>query len=278
VAKVFLDYDQAELDRQYEQRGWVPNADQILARWDAAGEAVRARLGAPQVHAYGSGAVEKLELHVPERKPAPLHVHVHGGAWRRLSARQSAFPAPLFVGAGAAYCALDFALLPASTLAEMVAQVARAFEWLHAHAARLGCDPAAIHVSGHSSGAHLAACALERTRVAASALLVSGIYDLLPVRLSARNDYVRLDERLEAELSPIRHVERLACPVFLAWAERDAAEFQRQSREFAAALEKAGRLAGTHVAPGQNHFEVIEQLGVADSALARAALGAMGLS
>ena len=70
-----------------------------------------------------------------------------------------------------------------------------------------------------------------------AALLISGLYDLLPVRLSARNEYVRLDERLEDEYSPIRHVDRIRCPVTVAWAEKEGAEFTRQSKEFAAALE-----------------------------------------
>ena len=76
---------------------------------------------------------------------------------------------------------------------------------------------------GHSSGSHLAACALTRTDGVKQALLVSGIYDLLPVRLSARNEYVRLDEKLEHEYSPIRHADRVGCPVTLAWAEHEAA-------------------------------------------------------
>jgi arylformamidase len=104
------------------------------------------------------------------------------------------------------------------------------------------------------------------------ALLVSGIYDLLPVRLSARNEYVRLDERLEHEYSPIRHADRIACPVTLAWAEHEAAEFARQSREFSSALGLSGWLAEAMVVRGLNHFEIIETLPDPASRLGRAAL------
>ena len=63
--------------------------------------------------------------------------------------------------------------------------------------------------------------------------VVSGIYDLLPVRLSARNDYVRLDEKLEDEYTPDPPRRTgSAVPVTVAWAEHEAAEFARQSREF----------------------------------------------
>ena len=69
-----------------------------------------------------------------------------------------------------------------------------------------------VVLCGHSSGAHLGACALLRLEFVRKALLVSGIYDLLPVRFSVRNEYVRLDERLEHDYSPIRHIERIHVP------------------------------------------------------------------
>jgi arylformamidase len=170
------------------------------------------------------------------------------------------------VDAGAAYVALDFAPLPSITLPEMVGQVCRGIEWVNRH---LATD---IVLCGHSSGSHLAACALTRTDRVKSALLVSGIYDLLPVRLSARNGYVRLDQDLEHEYSPIRHVVRIGCPVTVAWAEHEAAEFFRQSHEFSSALKLAGRLKEALVGERLNHFEIIETLADPASPLGRAAL------
>jgi arylformamidase len=162
--------------------------------------------------------------------------------------------------------ALDFGLLPAVTMDEMVAQVCRGIEWVHRNLCR------DVVLCGHSSGAHLAGCAATRLGFLKAALLVSGIYDLLPVRLSARNEYVRLDERLEHEYSPNRHVRNIRCPVTLAWGEHEAAEFARQSREFAEALRQAGKLEAALVGKGQNHFEIIETLADPASPLGRAAL------
>jgi arylformamidase len=176
------------------------------------------------------------------------------------------FPAETFLAAGAVYAALDFALLPSVTLPEMVGQVCRALQWL-----RENLEPTKLVVCAHSSGAHLAACALTRIEAVDGALLVSGVYDLLPVRLSARNEYVRLDERLEDELSPLRHVERIRCPVTVAWAAKESAEFARQSREFAAAL-----AAPTLIGGGLNHFEIIETLADPRSPLGRAATAMLG--
>jgi arylformamidase len=261
--KIFRDYDQKALDAQYEQRSLVPHADQIIARWGPASDAVRARIGEPRNERYGPSPIETLDVY-GEGKTA--FVFVHGGAWKRQSRRENAFAAEAVVGAGAAYVALDFALLPSVTLPEMVGQVCRGIEWVHRN---LSTD---IVLCGHSSGSHLAACALSRTDGVKSALLVSGIYDLRPVRLSARNEYVRLDDKLEHEYSPIRHADRIGCPVSVAWAEREAAEFYRQSHEFSSALKLTGRLTEALVGKGLNHFEIIETLADPGSPLGRAAL------
>ena len=85
------------------------------------------------------------------------------------------------------------------------------------------------------------------------------------------------DDRIEHELSPMRRLERLACPVTVAYAERDSPEFQRQSREFADALARRGRLRRLVVATALNHFEIPETLASPEGLLGREALGLMGL-
>lgn len=258
MTKVFRDYDQKALDDQYEQRVWVPHAESIIRRYGELSDAVRSRIGEPRTERYGPTPVETLDIYGEGGK---AFVFVHGGAWKRQSKRENAFAAAMIAEAGAAYVALDFALLPTVTLPEMVAQVCRGVEWVHAHLSR------EIVLCGHSSGGHLAACALTRLNFISSGLVVSGIYDLLPVRLSARNDYVRIDERLEHEYSPIRHIDKIRCPVTVAWAEKEAAEFYRQSSEFA---EKLG--APAIIGKGLNHFEIALTLADPHAPLGSAAL------
>ena len=258
MKKVFLDYDQKALDDQYEQRVWVPHADEIIRRYAMESDRVRSRIGGPRTEKYGPSTPETLDIYGSGKQ---AFVFVHGGAWRRQSSREQAFPAEPIIAAGAAYVALNFANLPTVTLPEMVAQVCRGLEWVARNLSR------EIVLFGHSSGGHLGGCALTKTDVVKKAMLVSGIYDLLPVRLSARNDYVRLDERLEHEYSPIRHVERIRCPVTVAWAEKESRDFFRQSKAFA---DKLG--APAMIGEGLNHFEIVETLADPRSPLGRAAL------
>jgi arylformamidase len=283
---VFRDYDQAALDRQYDQRAWAPNAIELINRYAADSAAVRKRLGEPDTYDYGDTRAESLDLFRTHRTPAPVHVFIHGGAWRLLSARDSAFAAETFVRAGAHYVALDFAQLPQASLDQMVGQVRFAIAWLYRYADQFGGDANRIFVSGHSSGAHLAAMVATtdwKARfglpqdVVKGALCCSGIYDLEPVRRSARNDYVQLDETLVEALSPIRHVANLRCPMAVAIGDHESDEFKRQGREFAGSIEGQGVPVEVIEGAGLNHFEIVTTLASPAGLLGRVALHQMGL-
>jgi arylformamidase len=286
-AKVFLDYDQAALDHAYDQPSWAPNMQEVLQRRAAASDAARTRLGAPRSFAYGPTSIERLDLYPTPRPKAPVMVFLHGGAWRGGDARSQAYAAETFVRAGAHGVVPDFATVMDVGLDGMVAQVRRAVAWVVQNAARFGGDPARVYVGGHSSGGHLAGTVLvtdwERdfglpAGVVKGGLCVSGMYDLKAVRLSARSSYVKFDDRIEQDLSPQRHLARLTAPVIVAYAERDSPEFQRQSREFAEALQRAGRLQALVVGAGLNHFEIPETLATPDGLLGGAALELMRLT
>jgi len=258
--KVFREYDQAGLDKQYEQRTFAANADEVIRRYGSLSDKIRVWIGEPETLAYGPTDVEALDLYGKERER--IVAFVHGGAWTRMGKRPSAFAARTFLDAGASYAALGFGLLPSITLPEMVGQVCRALEFL-----REKFKPKKFVLIGHSSGAHLSACALTRISFLDAGLLISGVYDLAPVRLSSRNSYVRIDERLEQEYSPIRYVSQIACPVTVACGENEGPEFFRQSKDLAEKLS-----VPLLVGKGLNHFEMVETLADRRSALARKAL------
>ena len=108
-------------------------------------------------------------------------------------------------------------------------------------------------------------------------MCISGMYDLTPVRLSARSAYVKFDDATVAALSPICHLERLHAPLVVAYGTRETPEFQRRNREFAAAVRAAGKRVQLLVGEHYNHFELPETLGNPYGLLGRAALDLMGL-
>ncbi|MBY0610544.1 MAG: alpha/beta hydrolase [Beijerinckiaceae bacterium] len=280
---VWLDMDQAELDDAYNQIKYAPNMQQIIARYGTASEAARARIGEPKVHAYGEGAAEKLDLFTAKASNAPVHVFVHGGAWRGGEARLYSFLSEMFLAAGVHWIGLDFMTVDDAkgSLTQMTNQVKKALAWVHANASGFGGDPDRIFVSGHSSGAHLAAVAMTtdwRSEFGLAkppvkgAVLCSGMYDMKPVRLSNRSKYVRFDDAMEEAESAARHIARLNVPLVLAYGTRETPEFQRQTRDFAARLDESGKPATLLRGENYNHFEIIETLGNPYGLLGRAAL------
>src|SRR5438132_1601180 len=108
MSKVFLDYDQKALDDAYDQAVYAKNRDQILARFASASRLARERLGEPAQFAYGSAEIEKLYVYKTPSKEAPVNVFIHGGAWRAGLARDYAFPAEMFLRAGAHFAMVEF--------------------------------------------------------------------------------------------------------------------------------------------------------------------------
>jgi arylformamidase len=104
------------------------------------------------------------------------------------------------------------------------------------------------------------------------------MYDLHPVLLSARSSYVVVSPDEIDALSPQRHLERLRCPITVAYGGHESPEFQRQAREFTAALRAASRPVELVYAEGVNHFDMLDLLGAKDGPLAHAALRQMGLA
>jgi arylformamidase len=284
---VWLDMDQKALDDAYDQAVYAPNAEQLRQRREANSEAVRARLGPPRRVAYGDSPIEMLDIYPTRRPNAPILIFVHGGAWRSGLAKDFADSAELFVNAGAHFVVPDFVnvIEAGGSLMPMAEQVRRAVAWVYKNAAGFGGDPNRIHIAGRSSGAHLAGVALITAwkefgvpdNLVKGALLSSGMYDLKPVRLSKRSSYVKFTDEMEHTLSTQRHLDRINCPVVVAYGTYETPEFQRQSRDFAAALKAAGKPAQLLVGVAYNHFELPETFGNPYGLLGRAALEQMGL-
>lgn len=280
---VWMDFDQAALDRAYDQVQWAPNIKTVLNRYVTNSKITRQQIGEPKRLNYGTSGIETLDLFTVQQPKAPIHIFIHGGAWRIGAAHEYSFLAEASLRQGIHFIAPDFINVDQAggNLMPLAEQVIRAIEWVYKNAASFGGDPDQIYLSGHSSGAHLAAVALTTdwkkdfdlpTDVIKGAILVSGIYDLKPVRLSARSSYLSFTDEIENRLSPQRHLHKLATPVALVYGTDESPEFIRQTKDFAAALTNGGKPVELLVGSGYNHFEILETLaspfGIAGRALA----------
>lgn len=287
---VWLGLNQEALDAAYNQSVYAPNLEQVLARCSSNSGLARAVLGEPRRLRYGDGENEELDVYPTDRRDAPIHVFLHGGAWRLGSARDNAFAAEMFVRAGAHFVVPDFSPVQDfdGDLFPMVGQLRRALIWIYQDAREaFGGDPNEIYVSGFSSGGHLAAVLLTTDwsefedvpdDLIKGGLICSGMYDLYPVSLSFRREYVNFSSEVIEELSPLRHLDRVKCPIVVAFGTFETPEFQRQALEFAGALNEAKLPVTLLVGEGYNHFEIIETLANPYNPLGRAALAQMALT
>ncbi len=283
---VFRDYDQQELDAQYNLRARFTDHPKYIGQWQRLGDAEAGKPGWKLDLAYGPTPPEKLDLVVPERaegRRAPLMVFVHGGYWQNLDKRDCRLLAPAFVDAGVAFATINYTLAPVAGMDEIVRQARAAVAWLWRNAPLLGCDPDRIAVAGHSAGGHLAAmlAATDWTKqgglpadLVKASYPVSGIYDLEPIRLSYQNPVLKLDEGTVRRNSPIG-LEPRTRRIILSVGEKEPDEFQRQQEEFAAAWRKKGASVEIVPAAGLHHFDILEKFGDPAHPMGRAALALM---
>jgi arylformamidase len=285
---VWRDMDQKALDDAYDQDVYAPNRPLIVTRRIAASKRTRAILGPPQRVAYGPSEYEQLDIFRAPVAHAPINVFVHGGAWRRNKAADYALQAEPLVRAGAHAVVIDFINVEQSggDLIPMYEQVRRALAWTWRNAETFGGDRERFYISAHSSGSHLSACVLTDgwreeglpENFCKGALLLSGIYDLAPVRLSKRSSYVKFTDAMVEKLSSQRHLAALATPLILAYGTCETPEFQRQTRDFFAAVQTAGKPAALIVGEAYNHFELLETLANPYGLIGRAMLRQMQLA
>jgi arylformamidase len=284
---VWLDMDQQALDDAYDQIVYAPNREQVTLRRIANSVRARAAIGTPERVAYGESEIEKLDIYRTNNANAPVNVFVHGGAWRANRAADYSCLAEPFVRAGAHFVILDFTNVDETggSLFPMVEQVRRAVAWVYNNASKFGGDSGRLYLTAHSSGSHLGGCVVTHdwrkeglpVDILKGAMLGSGMYDLKPVRLSERSKYVKFTDEMEEALSAQRHLDKLNTPLILGYGTCETPEFQRQTRDFHAAVKASGKPVELLVGEGYNHFEMLETLANPYGLLGRAVLAQMRL-
>jgi len=285
---VWMDMDQKELDDAYTQITYAPNRDYMLARCKHNSELARQRLGPPKRLSYGPTQIQGIDHYPTKSGNAPVLVFIHGGAWRAEVAKDYGYCAEMVVDAGAHLLVPDFNNVVElnGDLMAMADQVRRSVAWAYQNAKSYGGDPERFYIAGHSSGGHwmgvLATTDWQKDFGIAPTFIKgvisgSGMYDLKPVRMSVRSSYVKFTDEMEEKLSPQRHLDKLVAPVAVVYGTLETPEFQRQSRDFYAAVKAAGKPATLAVMENYNHFEVMESFGNPYSLFGRAALETMKL-
>ncbi len=267
-----------EIDAQYNAGAAVADSAERLRRHGELSAEARARLRCIEGIAYGPTLDETLDVFPAAAPASPVFVFIHGGYWRRFAARDYHLVALGLVPLGITTVCVDYALCPKVTIDEIVRQCRAAVAWTLRRIGEHGGDPARVAVGGHSAGGHLTAMCLEARwdedyglakDPLAAAVLVSGIYDIAPLRASYLQPSIQLDDGVVRRNSPMFSVRRCATPALVTWGADESAEFARQATQFHAAWQSAGNTAELLPQQGANHFTAIDGLADPASTLSR---------
>ncbi|RAS08668.1 alpha/beta hydrolase [Cupriavidus alkaliphilus] len=277
---MYRNFNQEELDKQYNVRAGIPEFQDIFKRWEDTSAAFRRQHPVKPDLAYGGHAKQSLDFFPAASRERPLLVFIHGGYWQSLDKSDFSFVAAPYLQRDINVAVVNYRLAPEVGMAEIVRDNQEAVAWLYRHAAELGFDPHSIFVSGHSAGGHLTAT-LAGTDWASFGVpadllkggcAISGLYDLEPIRLCYLNQVVGLTTADVARYSPVHHVPKIKLPMILTVGGDESPEYHRLQREYQALLGECGFDVHVVVQERGHHFDAVDLLGDPNGALAAAVL------
>lgn len=258
-----------ELDDDYANGAYINGAEAFPSKWLKLAESFRKSHLTLADLPYGDSPRQAMDLFVPEGRPAGLFVFVHGGYWLDFDKSYWAHLAGGMHACGWAVAIPSYDLCPEVRISDITRQVSQAI----ARAAEEVDGP--ITLAGHSAGGHLAARMVCRgvlpdavaTRLH-HIMPISPVSDLRPLlRTSMKND-LGLDLAEATAESPILCENRHDVPVTTWVGENERPAFLDQARWLAAAWG-----CGYVVDQGRHHFDVIDDLADAKSAMVRRLTG-----
>jgi arylformamidase len=279
---------QAQIDAQYNAAAGLPDAPRYMQHYVDRSRVARDTLQCVLDVPFGPTLDETLDIFPAAQSHAPVCVFMHGGYWRALSSKEFSCVALGLQPLGISTVVINYSLCPKVGIDEITRQARAAVAWVLRHIAAYGGDTARVAVGGHSAGGHLAAMCLQTAWAAeyglahdplAAAVLVSGLYDLRPLRYSYLQPQIQLDDGVIRRCSPLFGVRACKTPTLLTWGADESSEFARQASAFHAASQAAGHRTELVAQEGANHFTAICGLEVPSSPLCQwlaAALAAPG--
>jgi arylformamidase len=252
------------VEREYNNRALVPEHPQIFSRWERDSEFVRATLPGKLDVAYGPDARHRFDLFPAGPKARGTLVFVHGGYWRSLDKKMFSWLAAAWNAEGIHVAMPNYRFAPGVRIDDIVEDMICATNWLFAHGARHGVTTDRVVVSGHSAGGHLTAAlfatplsrlAFDPARIVGGVPL-SGVFDFAPLRQFSFNSDFRLDAPAVQRLSLLDKPPTVAAPLVVAAGAAESSEFQRQSRDLAAAW--SPQVRSLLLLPGLNHFTLVD--------------------
>ncbi|HME84093.1 MAG TPA: alpha/beta hydrolase [Roseiarcus sp.] len=246
-----------ERDAAYDNNAATINSAALVAARNEASAAFRARGDWRLDLPCGPEPPQKWDIYPAADPQAPVLIFIHGGYWQRNSRELFAIMAQGALARGLTVAMPGYTLAPAATMAQIVAEIRAALDWLAREGAAQGAGGPAI-VSGWSAGAHLAALALDHPHVRAG-VGISGVYELGPLRDTGLNAALKLTDAEVSHFSPLR-LPPTSKPFVIAYAGAELPALIHDSRRLHT-IRSAAQAPGWLIPiAGANHFTALDAL------------------
>ncbi|MEM9634916.1 MAG: alpha/beta hydrolase [Pseudomonadota bacterium] len=207
---------------------------------------------------YGDSPGQKIDIFPAAKVGSPVFVFIHGGYFRALDKRQYRYMAQPLAKLGYTVALVNYDLAPQVKVSEICQQVLRSFQWIRDNIDKWNGDPHRLVLCGHSVGAFLAAKILEGEWPGGSgvekAVLLSGLYDLGPMKRSFLNRDLHLDDIDVANLNVRPAALKTPAKILVAVGSDETEQFVSQSCRYSRDLENLKFNNDLWILEGLNHY------------------------
>ncbi len=265
---IYKQYDQAALDRQYNNRLQVPDYLFYLQRWESLSRQTEKKYTSIKDIYYGELPGERLDIYPSSLPQSKTLIYIHGGYWQRLDKSDFQFIAEAFRPYNFTTVILTYPLAPAASLDQIISSCRKAIRWLHQNLSQYNGDSHQMYVAGHSAGGHLGAMLMTidwnhfnpDNEVIKGYCAISGLFNLTPIRLSDINGVLKMDKEMVLRNSPVQLKPLTQSPLLLAVGADESDEFKEQSRELYTGWKEKGISMQLLEIPGLNHYSILETI------------------
>jgi arylformamidase len=268
--------DQAARNAAYDNNAAVADSPRWIEQRNRASAIYREAHPAKLDLAYAPVSERTaFDLYPAADAQAPCLIFLHGGYWQRNSREVFACVAEGPAAAGWSVAIPGYSLAPQASIAEIVAEIRLAIDWLTEHGPDHGIRGPLV-IAGWSAGAQLAALHLDHPSIVAG-LAISGVYELSFLRDTGLNQALRLNDTEIETLSPLR-LAPVRKPLTVAFGTRELPALVQDALKLHAMRDASGAPGSLLPIDDADHFSIISELQKPAGALVRPAIDLLSRS
>ncbi len=217
---------------------------------------------------YGDEEWQKLDLYIPaeaKNQKLPVVMFFYGGRWEEGNKEIYKFIGNAFAKKEYIVVIADYSKYPEVKFPTFIEDAAAAIAWTSEHIDTYGGIKERIYLTGHSSGAHIAALAIADDRylqkhnknvsTVKAFVGLAGPYDFVPEAEDLKDMFGPPDNYPNMQIPTF--INGNEPPMLLLWGAKDTAVIQRNLDRLKDKIESKSGIVETKIYPEIYHFQII---------------------